>query len=42
MLFDVRRDPTESKDLAGEFPEVVKQLSERLDPWRRVPVLGDD
>src|SRR5262249_1619660 len=34
-LFDVRRDVSESRNLAGEKPDVVRDLAARLDAWRR-------
>jgi hypothetical protein len=32
-LFDITRDPGERHDLAGQQPEIVSQLSSRLDAW---------
>ncbi|MGH8017424.1 MAG: sulfatase [Opitutaceae bacterium] len=33
-LFDLESDPGETHDLAGEFPEVVRDLRNRLHAWR--------
>jgi arylsulfatase A len=34
-LFDVRRDVSAMRNLAGEKPDVVRDLAARLDAWRR-------
>jgi arylsulfatase A len=34
-LYDVRRDVGETRNLAGDRPEVVQQLAAKLDAWRR-------
>lgn len=35
-LYDHRTDPTETKNIAGEFPEIVNQLTEQLNAgWRQ-------
>jgi arylsulfatase A len=34
-LFDLRRDVGETRNLAGDRPEVVKELAARLDAWRK-------
>ena len=34
-LYNLDDDWAEKKDLAGDYPEVVKQLSEKLDAWKR-------
>jgi hypothetical protein len=34
-LYDVVTDPGETRDLAAEKPEVVKELQSLLDQWRR-------
>ncbi len=33
-LFDLKKDPGESRNLSADRPEVVKELSERLAKWR--------
>jgi arylsulfatase A-like enzyme len=33
-LFDLKADPRESRNLAGEKPEVVKRLTDKLAAWR--------
>ena len=32
-LFDLQSDPTEQKNLAGEQPEIVAQMKQKLDAW---------
>ena len=32
-LFDLSRDPIESRDLSGEFPGIVAQMQGQLDSW---------
>ncbi|MCH7228178.1 sulfatase [Haloferula sp. A504] len=32
-LFDLKADPSETKDLANELPEVTKRLKKQLDAW---------
>ena len=32
-MFDLPSDPGETKDVAGEHPEVVKQLTAAYDAW---------
>jgi len=34
-LFDVKKDISESRNLAAEKPEVVKELAAKLDAWRK-------
>jgi arylsulfatase A-like enzyme len=34
-LFDVKKDISESRNLAAEKPEVVKELADELDKWRK-------
>ena len=34
-LYDLVEDMEESKDLAGEHPEIVRQMQETLEAWRR-------
>ncbi|MBY0514386.1 MAG: sulfatase-like hydrolase/transferase [Gemmataceae bacterium] len=34
-LFDVRKDPSESRNLAAEKPDVVDRLASRLAEWRK-------
>ena len=34
-LFDLEGDPWEEKDLAGEYPELVKLMAESLQGWRQ-------
>jgi len=34
MLFDIARDPHETRDLAGAKPEVVQEAAGRLDAWQ--------
>jgi arylsulfatase A-like enzyme len=33
QLYDMENDPAETKDIAAEHPEIVKQLSELYDAW---------
>lgn len=33
MLFDLKADPGESKDVAGEFPEVVRRMDAAYEKW---------
>lgn len=42
QLFDLAADPTEQRNLAGERPEVVEELTARLDQWvaRRLSETG--
>ncbi len=40
MLFNLTCDPHETKDLAGELPELVKEGRTRLDDWRRQMLAG--
>jgi len=35
MLYDLTRDPDESYNVAETHPEVVRELGERFDAWRR-------
>lgn len=35
MLFDLIKDPSETKDLASEMPEIVKSMKATLDKWRK-------
>lgn len=37
QLFDLQSDPTETKNLASEHPEIVKRLMEKIDAWYDVP-----
>jgi len=39
-LFDLRADPAERNNVAGEHPELVKELTRRYDEWF-VDVMGD-
>ncbi len=32
-LYDLSRDPGEKRDLAGDQPELVKKLNDRLSAW---------
>jgi hypothetical protein len=32
-LFDLTTDPTETKNLVAQYPEVVKRLSAKLEAW---------
>lgn len=42
MLFDIRNDPGEQKDIASEHPDIVKKLSARLEAvGKERPPLGD-
>jgi len=34
-LFDLSKDPRESKNVAADHPDVVAELAKRLDAWRR-------
>src|SRR5690606_12590654 len=34
-LFDLAQDPGETTDLAGEHPELVRQLADELQAWRK-------
>src|SRR5207245_996842 len=34
-LFDVKKDISESRNLAVEKPEIVKELAAKLDAWRK-------
>ena len=34
-LFDVKKDPSESRNLAADRPEVVTELAARLEAWRK-------
>jgi hypothetical protein len=34
-LFDIRRDPGETRNLSADKPDLVKQLAERLRAWRQ-------
>jgi arylsulfatase A-like enzyme len=34
-LFDLKNDKSESRNLSAEKPEMVKELSEKLDTWRK-------
>ncbi|MEZ5352167.1 MAG: sulfatase-like hydrolase/transferase [Bryobacteraceae bacterium] len=36
MLFNVEQDPTEKNDLAQAHPERVRELSARIDDWRKL------
>ncbi|MCC6424285.1 MAG: sulfatase, partial [Phycisphaerales bacterium] len=38
ILYDLQNDPGEKRDIAEEHPEIVRELSERLDTWRAVQV----
>ena len=41
MLFRIDRDPEEKDDLAAQQPEVVKDLSARIDKWVALhPIVG--
>lgn len=40
-LYDLVADPAEANDIAGEHPEVVRELSAQLDAWRRRSELGN-
>lgn len=41
LLFDIEADPFETSDLAGQHPDVVRDLSARISSWRsRHPVSG--
>lgn len=33
QLFNIEEDPYETRDLAGQHPEVVQELAKRLDDW---------
>lgn len=35
QLFDHRRDPRDLHDVAGQHPEVVKRLQQRISTWRK-------
>lgn len=35
QLFDHRRDPRDLHDLAGQHPEIVKRLRQRLSAWKK-------
>jgi len=38
MVFDLEEDPAESRDRAGERPDLVRRLRDRLDRWnQRMP-----
>jgi hypothetical protein len=42
MLFNVKQDPRETKDVAGKYPEIVRKLRARLDEVsRQRPPLGN-
>jgi arylsulfatase A-like enzyme len=44
-LYDIDKDPAESEDLASQFPEVVKELTEKMKNWQRsteVSLTGED
>lgn len=38
QLFDHRRDPRDLHDVAGQHPEIVKRLQQRLSAWRKSAV----
>ncbi len=45
MLFDLQADPAETKDLAGEHPEIVRKMAATLASWQdscRASLNGDD
>lgn len=33
LLFDIEADPSQSSDVAGDFPEVVERLRQRYEDW---------
>ncbi len=33
-LYDIENDWAEKKDMAAEYPDVVKELSEKVDTWK--------
>jgi hypothetical protein len=35
MLYDLEQDPSESYNVAETHPDVVRELAERFDTWRR-------
>jgi len=35
-LFDHRKDPLDSTDIAAAHPDVVQRLNHELDAWRRM------
>jgi arylsulfatase A-like enzyme len=37
LLFDVRADPSETRDLAAQEPAIVARLAAELEPWRARP-----
>ena len=38
FLYNVREDPGERRTLAGEYPEVLKQLRAELQAWKATEV----
>ena len=35
LLFDLKTDPGETKDIAGEHPAIVKKMTSQLDAWQK-------